>query len=992
MKKRSSKVVDKINKKSERLALISYFLFFLKLLLAILIAITIPFLFLIVFLMKEPQEIEVVNKYIDQKIIENNLISRYKYDNAKIGIDKKLRLDFNMYNVELIYDDNFVIFPEISFKFNILDLLRKNFTISKIKVSKFIIYLGYSPSDDKKSSNLVVNDVGELQFKIYELIRYIHRGNDIINSLSITDSSLYIFDKNSNSANKIDIVDSKIKLFGKLGEIVNIDTKIKIKINNSNDFVNTVINCSIKNNDDINCSFNLNNFKVNSIDFVGLLKPKDNELQESLNSVDGLFNFESDLTFSNYINFNGATFKLYSSAGSFFIKQLFGDKVTYKNLMVDGTVEGLEHIELKTVKTNFVSKEMMDFKLSLDYHKNQDMKIDIDIANAFVNDIRIFWPVFLDDNGIREWVVEHIKDGSISNAFAYMNFEFTDDTFVLNSIKSEVSFYDTTIDYHKSFPVITNVDAKAIFSVNDMNIYVEKAKLADTTLTDAKIYLDFQDKMSTLNITTSAMGKAYELFYFVNNSDREKVKDLVTRYIDGYAYTKANVKIPIASVSLENTFIKVDSHIKNNNSFVFKDNSELKINLLKAIGSNTFNVRADCGDAFINFPTLGFVKNKGEDLKILLDVIIQNNRTLLTNIRPLAKNKIDFIGNGNIELGVLNELNFDYVTYGDTKFNVLYTDKPNENPDIFVNIENLNFKKDFNREELLKLLGNNDNGDNKDSNKHELSADIKFQIANLTLNDKYNLTNTFISVSLEKGEVKQFELRDKSNSSSELFVNIINTAEDNTKYKVELECSNLGTFLSNSSITDNLVYGKFYFSGVVDDKSGFSGKFLLDNDFHIITKNVKDAEFFNYILNNENVSEKIKNDLKNQNMMSFKRLSGDVEFYDNILTLKDIMASSSDMFGVGISGSGFMNIESGMIRLEGFIAPIEKLNKLFGINKIPIINQILFGGEDKGLITIDYNITKKDYDSSFELSITKANGINNITPIDSLLKFLSIQK
>lgn len=989
MKERSLKVVNKIGKKFERPKLVLYFLFVLKLLSAVIVAITTPLLFLVVLLMKEPQEIEVVNRYIDQKIIENNLIADYKYDKAKIGIDRKIRLNYNIYNLELAYDDGFVVFPEISFKFNIVDLLRKDFVISKINVSKLIVYLGYSPSDDKKSSNLMLNDFNELQFKIYELIRYIHRENKIVNSLSIRNSSLYIFDKNSNSANKIDIVDSKIKLLGKLGEIVNVDTTIKLKVNDSSDIANTVINCSIKNNDDINCSFNINNFKVNSVDFVGLLNPKDNKLQESLNSIDGSFNFESDLTFSNYINFNGATFKIYSNAGSFFIKQLFGGEVTYKNLMIDGMIEGFEHLELKSVKADFVSKEITDFELSLDYHKDKDMKIDIDINNAFVKDIRIFWPVFLDDNGIREWVIEHVKDGDISNAFAYMNFNFVDGAFTLNSIKSEVNFYNTNIDYYESFPSVTNIDAKAIFSVNDMNIYVEKAKLANTTLSNAKIYLDFQDKMSTLNITTSATGKAYELFYFVNNSNREKVEDLVTTYVNGYAYTEANIKIPIANINLENVYIKVDSHVKNNNTFIFEDNSELKVNLLKANGSNTFNISADFKDAFINFPTIGFVKNKNEDLKILLDVIIQDNRVLLANIRPLTKDKIDFIGGGNIELGVLNELNFDYITYGDTKFNVLYTDKQNENPDIFVNVENFNFKKDLNKEELIKLLGNDDN---KNDKKHGLSADIKFQITNLTLNDKYNLTNTFISVSLENGELQRFELKDKSNSSSELFANITNIKEDNIKYKIDLECSNLGTFLSNSSITNSLVYGKFYFSGFVDDKSKFSGKFLLDDDFHIITKNAKDAEFFNYILNNENVSDKIKNDLKNQNMMSFKRLSGDVEFYDNIFTLKDIMANSSDMFGIGISGSGFMNIESGMIKLEGFIAPIEKLNKLFGINKIPIINQILFGGEDKGLITIDYSIIKKDYDSSFEFSITKANGINNITPIDSLLKFLSIQK
>ncbi len=988
MKERNLKIVNKNIEEPRKNILTSYFLFFLRLFLAILIAIIVPLLFLIILLIKEPQEIEVINKLIDQKIVENNLISKYKYSSAKIGIDKKLRLNYNIHDLEINYDDNFIVFPKISFKFSIRDLLLKIFVVDEVKVNKLVGYIGYNLSEGEKSKNLIIDDISELQFKIYELIRYIHRENKIINSLSISNSSFYIFDKNSNSVNKIDVFDSKIKLFGKLNEIININTKLKLKINENSDFVNTVFNCSIKNNDDINCNFGINNFKVGSIDFVGLLGSKNKELQESLDSIDGLFNFESNLNFSNYINFDQASFKLYSNTGSFFIQQVFGDKITYKNLIVDGVTDSFDNIELKSVRINVISDSITELQLSLDYYKNKNMKIDIDINNAFVKDIRVFWPIFLDDYDIRKWVIEHINSGNINKAFAYMNFDFVDNEFILSSIKSEINFKNTSIDYHESFPVITNIDAKAIFTVDDMNVYIEKAKMANTTLSDAKVYIDFLDKTSTINITTSAKGDIYELFYFVNNNDREKVKDLVTRYVDGYAYTKANIMIPITDFSLEKTYIKVDSNVKNNNTFIFEDNSDLKIDLSKDIGAKTFNISLDCKNAFINFPIIDFVKNKNEELKILLDVIVQDDRVLLANIKPIANDKINFFGNGNIESGILSELNFDYVNYGNTKFNVLYTDKPNENPDIFVNIENMNLKKEINKEEIIKIFSKDND---KEDKKYLLNADIKFQIANLIFNEKYNVTNTFILVSIEKGELKQLELKNKSDGSSELFIEISNIPENDIKYKINLECTNLGTFLSNSLITNNLVYGNFYFNGVIDNKSKFSGKFLLNEDFHIIIKNIKDAEFFNYVLNNENISEKIKNDLKNQNMITFNKLRGNIEFQNGTLNINDIAASSGDIFGIGISGNGFMNINSGTIKLEGFIVPLEKLNKLLGLNKIPIINQILFSGEDKGLVTVDYSITKDNYNSNFEFSITKANGINNITPINSMLRFLSIQ-
>lgn len=988
MEEKNLETINQNSKKSYKNLIFSYCLFFIKLILGIVITTTIPLLFVVVLLMKEPQEIEIINKFINKKIVENNLLFDYKYNTAKIGIDKKFKLTYNIYNLEINYDDNFVVFPSITLKFKIKNLLRKIFLINEIKINELVGYVGYNQSN-KKTKNLSI-DIDELETKIYELIRYVHRENKVINSLSIINSSFYIFDKNSNSSNKIEIIDSKIKLSSKLNETVDINTKIKLKINDNKDFVNTAFNCSVNSNDFINCSLNLNNFKISSVDFIGLLDFKNNDIQDSLNSINGLFNLELNLNLSNYINFSNANFKLYSNTGSFFIKQVFGDKITYKNLSANGKIDSFDHIELNSVKISVISDKIMELKLKLDYYKNKNMKIDIDINNALVKDIRVFWPVFLDDLDIRKWVIEHINYGSIDNAFAYMNFKFIDNIFVLDSIKSEVIFTNTSIDYHKSFPAITEIDAKAIFTVNDMNVYVKKAKMANTTLTDAKVYLDFLDETSTIDVITKAEGNVYELFYFVDNQDQEKVKNLVTTYTDGYAFTKANIKIPIADPILKKTYIKIDSDIKNNNTFLFKNNSTLKVSLLKITDSNNFNANIDCKNSFINFPLFGFVKNKNEELKILLDIIVQNKRVLLSNIKPMTNHKIDFLGNGNIESGILNELNFDYVNYGSNKFSVLYTDKLDNNPDIFINIENLDLKKDFSKDEITKILTKENSKNNKKY--YWLTTDIKFQINNITFNKLYIVKNTNVSASLNKGDLIKFELRNKINESDGFFINILNSTENNAKYKINIECTNLGTFLSNSSITNNLVYGNFYFDGVLDKKSKLTGKFLLKDEFHIITKNIKDAELFHYILNNKDISEKTKNDLKSKNMISFQKLKGDIKFSSGILDINNILINSSDIFGVGISGNGFMNITSGMIKLDGFIVPLEKLNKLLGFNKIPIINQILFSGKDKGLVTIDYYIYKKDYNSEFEFNIKKSNGINNITPINSMLRFLSIKK
>ena len=987
MKEKTLKIVSKNTNRSITNLLFSYFFILLKLIMAIVIAMLIPLSFLVVLLIKEPQEIEILNKFIDNKITETGLISNYKYNSAKIGIDKRLRITYNIYNLEFDYEDNFVMFPKIGFKFKIKDLIKKLFILDEIKINKLIAYVGYNQLEKQEENNLIIN-IDEVQAKIYEIIRYLHRENKIINSLSIGNSSLYIFDKNNGSSNKIDVIESHIKLSGKLNEIININTKLKLKINDNMDFVNMNCNCSINENNDINCNLGINNFKVSSIDFASLSGYKKDWLHESLNNIDGLFNFELNANFSNYINFIKANFNLYSNSGNFLVRQVFGDRIIYKNLSLDGETDGANHIKLNSVKINFISERVAKFYMTLDCYKNRDMKIDIDINNAPVNDIRVLWPVFLDDLGIRDWVVEHISNGYIDKAFAYMDFDYIDGNFVLDSIKSEVDFVDTSIDFYDSFPIITSINAKAIFSKKDMNVYIDNAKIADTVLYNAKVYLDFEDEDSTIYINTNAKGNAYELFYFVDNKDRKKVKDIVTTYINGYAFTEAVISVPIAKATFKNTYIKIYSEIIDNNTVLFKDNSSIKADLIKKIGSNSFESEIDCKNALISYPIIEFDKIRGDDIKILLDIVVNDNRVLLSNIRPKLSDNIDFLGNGNVEAGILSELNFDYFIYNNNKFSVLYTAKPNENPDIFVNIDKLNIKKDFYKEEILNFLDIN----HKNSNNYKPDLNLKFQIDNITINNTYNLNNIFATVSLEKGELKSFKFKNNGNENGRLFINVIESEEKNIKYNINIECENFGAFLSSSLITNNVVYGNFYFNGNLDNYSKITGKILINEGFSIITNNIKDAKLFNYILNNENVSENVKNNLKDQNMISFEKLKSDLELLNGILYLNDVMINSSDIFGVGINGSGFININSGMIDFRGFIIPIEKLNKLLGLNKLPIINQILFSGEDKGLITVDYTIFKENYDSEFIFKITKANGINNITPINSMLKFFSGQR
>jgi hypothetical protein len=110
-----------------------------------------------------------------------------------------------------------------------------------------------------------------------------------------------------------------------------------------------------------------------------------------------------------------------------------------------------------------------NIKLLLDISEN-NILLDIFLNNIDINKTNTFWPVFLSQNGIREWVIEHVKDGYIDNAFAKMKFDKVNNTFIFSDIYSEVFIKKLYLDIYDTVPIIKDLDVKAIFTKNDMNI------------------------------------------------------------------------------------------------------------------------------------------------------------------------------------------------------------------------------------------------------------------------------------------------------------------------------------------------------------------------------------------------------------------------------------------------------------------------------------------------------------------------------------------
>jgi hypothetical protein len=245
---------------------------------------------------------------------------------------------------------------------------------------------------------------------------------------------------------------------------------------------------------------------------------------------------------------------------------------------------------------------------------------------------------------------------------------------------------------------------------------------------------------------------------------------------------------------------------------------------------------------------------------------------------------------------------------------------------------------------------------------------------------------------VEKGGIKHLWARTQRNDNNvaSLDISSVNDSKDLIKYNITVECLNFGKFLSELNLSDNLIYGDLYLDASLDRNNVLRGDLKLKNGFNYLIEETGDrnTKFLNYVMNNDEVPDSLKKTLKNQNTMGFEKLRASFELADNILRVDDLLLNADDVLGLGISGEGDMNIESGKIKFSGLIVPLEKINTIFGMNKIPILGDMLFGNRGGGLMAIGYEFTKDSFGSSYDFRITPSSIINPFSLKNFLFIFL----
>ena len=85
--------------------------------------------------------------------------------------------------------------------------------------------------------------------------------------------------------------------------------------------------------------------------------------------------------------------------------------------------------------------------------------------------------------------------------------------------------------------------------------------------------------------------------------------------------------------------------------------------------------------------------------------------------------------------------------------------------------------------------------------------------------------------------------------------------------------------------------------------------------------------------------------------ISFDHLEGNYKWQKNSLEFKDIRASGTS---VGMTIDGKVNLDTGNADLRGTMAPFSLFNRIIG--SIPLIGDMITGGEGQGVIGVVYTI------------------------------------
>ena len=936
-------------------------------------------LFIIIYLSIRPRQIEKFNNYMTSKIINSDKNAIVSFASATLHLDPKLGLQYKI--TDFSYKNiNEINIQTININIDFVKLLYGNLFINKIELRNGHGVF-YNKNNNKQENKKIeieedfINKINRITKDIYNIALKIKE----INIINIT-ADVITKDKK----NKIILSNYKSQSNIKYNKLF-LTQHLKLKLNNQKFPLLYNSYCSIYSKNS-NCHLKLKH--LNLTDFKDFFY-NETKLYEYTSNIKGLLNIDIEFNFNSKNGITDGKFIINSNIGSFYLKDFFEQKIIYSKLSLLGIFNNnFRNISINSLKTKLND---VDFLMGLDLSLMKD-NISLDllfgIKNISFQKLNQLWPINLGTDDVRPWVLSHIISGKSPQATATMNIKyFTDenkkDKSGLQHIYSEVELENALLNYSNTFPTISNINGLAIFTENDMLINIDEAKVLNSNISNSSVKIDFTKQNKDVIIDINAKGPIADLFIHIDKDDATNIKEKLNRFIEDY-YTNSNIKLNIPLINnldFNMISINVNSNLKNKINSVLKNSSNINLTFNKKKNKNILYGNIDFTNSYIEYLYLNFIKPSKTKFSINYKLELDEPMLFLTELKPISKN-ISFIADGSFNLfDGRNKINIRDIKYNQSDYSIYFE----SNTADYININEIlitgeqidysNILDNISKSPSTKIK-------NKDTNKKNIKQikikenkvdnilDIKANINKFIFNNDKYLFSPIINLKLINDDIDVFELHSFITKQIHLNGNL------NKKEKlIELSSNNFGEIFNTFGLI-NKIYGgsgmiALNTSKLINDGI-LVGNIKIDNKFLLQFNDTLRTKFSTDLLTYDEYFNGLKDSLGKSNQITIDKLSADFILKNNILTFKDIIADSKDIH-FQMLALGFINIVSGEIKLSGLLVPFSLVNSLFGISKIPLIGDILFGKQNSGLFASNFLIYKKNTKKDMDIKISKTS-------------------
>lgn len=677
------------------------------------------------------------------------------------------------------------------------------------------------------------------------------------------------------------------------------------------------------------------------------------------------------------------------------------------------------------LKTGVV--DLGDVVLTFDGHfrkENEQYAVDANIhsLNIPVDRLSAYWPKDVSPH-TREWVTTRISKGVISRSDVKLHFkpgELDLPYTPTDAIAASMEVKGISVLYMPKHPPVTDVEGTIEFTGSTMHSVVSKAsymtgskissadiKFPDLNAPDVLMFMEMQvdapaidvqtfldlpnlDKSKKLGLTKEIAGKAIgkAKLDFVAFSENEaknaaevpEINYALTARLEKMAQPKFLGKYDVSNadmnVSIDNKGIKAEGKA-DINAVPMDVAAE---SLFNATHDTNYNLKLKLPvERMVDFdlPKLAFLKGEiGVDAKF-----VSTDTTDLCNAAlDLTHTSIALESHGYTKKTgekAFLELATERLPSGNTKFSSFKL--VGEKYEAAGSAEIDNKSGDFQSISFTRLTTGKHDLDKMEYKKTLTGIDIMARGKALDLSPYLKMDKAQESSSLKAdvkvGKAVLGEKRELFNVNALVdcpdtckAVEFTSTLADKTPFtysirngQVTAACENAGDLLRALNVHEQMYGGKISLSGQYEDKK-IVGKVVIKDytlkNAPILTKMFTIASLTGIL------------DTLTGNGITFDRLSAPYVYDRGNITVKDAKQYGS---ALGITANGSISMPQSSYDLSGTLVPSYTLNSLVG--KIPLLGNIIVGGEGKGLIALNYTVK-----GSMDAPDVMVNPLSVLTP------------